>query len=85
MDSTPLCGRVAKAVLPSIIRIVTPSPIGLDATINKPKPVKKRAKNFEGEEMLRGSYEIICPTPEDREGLLVSIDGNIQNLLLRAY
>lgn len=65
--------------------MVTPAPIGLDATANKSKSGKKKRNNFEGEEILKGSYEIICPTPEDREGLLVSIDGNMQHLQHPAY
>jgi hypothetical protein len=78
LDSTPLCGRITKAILPSIMRIVTPPSTHLEAaerTSKKSKSGKKRGRTFEGEEILKGLYEVACPTAEDREALLISIDG----------
>src|SRR5258708_22005330 len=78
LDSPSLCGRMVKAVLPSIMRVVTPPSTNLETverSPNKTKSGKKRARNFEGEEIFQRSYEVICPTLEDREAILISIDG----------
>jgi len=78
LDSPSLCGRLVKAVLPSIMRVVTPPSTNLETIerSNKTKSGKKRARNFEGEEIFQRSCGIICPTLEDREAILISIDGN---------
>ena len=78
LDSTPLCGRIVKAVLPSIMRMVISPPSDLEVPeipSNKTKSGRKRARNFEGEEILKTPSEIICPMPEDREVVLISVDG----------
>jgi hypothetical protein len=77
LDSPSLSGRMVKAILPPIMKVVTPSG-NLESTerSSKTKSGKKRARNFEGEEILKKSYEIICPTLEDRNAMLISVDGN---------
>lgn len=79
VDSSSLLGRIAKAVLPSVVKIVSISSSGNthpnEGLSIKTKNGKKRARNFEGDEIFKASREVICPTSEDQDILLKSING----------
>ena len=79
VDSSSLIARIAKAVLPSVVKIVSISSSGSthpnEGLSSKTKNGKKRARNFEGDKIFKASREVICPTPEDQDILLKSING----------
>ncbi|GLB33999.1 putative rRNA processing/ribosome biogenesis [Lyophyllum shimeji] len=85
LDSPLVPTRLAKAVLPSLsIILATPpeTPATEDsASAQKGKKGKKRARDYQGDEIFKLSREVICPTPEDGQVLLVALE--VMRLLLR--
>ncbi|PPR04067.1 hypothetical protein CVT24_010642 [Panaeolus cyanescens] len=76
-SSTILPTRIAKLLLPTLVRIVSTNtsntlPGNSDASASKGK---KKAKKFEGDEVLKASSQALFPTEEDQDLLLVSIDA----------
>ena len=79
LDSSILSTRLARAVLPSITNIHTTQLSG-SSTSNEPSTSKsrngkKRARNYESDEMFRTTRQVVCRTAEEGEALLLSIDG----------
>ncbi|KAF8165502.1 rRNA processing/ribosome biogenesis-domain-containing protein [Crassisporium funariophilum] len=78
VDSSFVPTRLAKVVLPSIANIFSSSSGESsgehEASSSKSKKGKKRARNFEGDEVFKVSRKVVCPTMEEGEVLLTSID-----------
>ncbi|KAJ7639023.1 rRNA processing/ribosome biogenesis-domain-containing protein [Roridomyces roridus] len=75
LHSTITATRLAKAVLP-LTSIVLAKQADLPDTENetsgRSKKSKKRAREFEGDEIFKLSRDIVCPTAEDGEVLLAA-------------
>ncbi|CAA7259613.1 unnamed protein product [Cyclocybe aegerita] len=78
MDSSVLPTRIAKAVLPTITKIILTTSQQASGSNEGPSNTirhgKKRTRNFEGDEVFKVSREVVCPTSIDGELLLASID-----------
>lgn len=75
-ESSVLSTRLAKAVLPTVTKMLTSKSKTQEApSTSKSKSGKKRARNYEGDEVFNVSREVAYPTTEDGEVLLNSIDG----------
>lgn len=87
LHSPLLPNRLAKAILPSITKILTTSSDTEDvqASSSKNKNARKRARNYEGDEVFKVTRQVVCITPEDEQILLKSIDGNISSTNLIAH
>ncbi|KIM46351.1 hypothetical protein M413DRAFT_441439 [Hebeloma cylindrosporum] len=83
LDSSIFPTRLAKAVLPSITKIHTTNFSGFsgndEPSTSKSRNGKKRARNYEGDEVFRTTRQVVCRTAEEGEVLLLSI-GVIQSL-----
>lgn len=70
--------RLAKAVLP-LISVVLAKQAGVRDAENdisgRSKKSKKRAREFEGDEVFKISREVVCSTVEEGEGLLAAFGG----------
>ncbi|KAF8913747.1 rRNA processing/ribosome biogenesis-domain-containing protein [Gymnopilus junonius] len=78
LDSSVLPTRLAKAVLPSITQLLS-LPFGNGTGKGKPSSSKdnsgkKRARNYEGDEVFKLTRRAIFSTAEERHILLLSID-----------
>ncbi|KAF8969481.1 rRNA processing/ribosome biogenesis-domain-containing protein [Flammula alnicola] len=78
LDSPVLPTRLAKAVLPSVTNLLTTSSNGSsgdnEPSSSKSSKGKKRARNYEGDEVFKVSRQVAYPTAEEGEILLSSID-----------
>ncbi|KAF8204795.1 rRNA processing/ribosome biogenesis-domain-containing protein [Pholiota molesta] len=77
LHSSILPARLAKSVLPSISKILTTSsgtPTDNEPSSSKSKSGKKRARNYEGDEVFKTRYQTACPTAKEEQILLTSID-----------
>ncbi|KAJ3575808.1 hypothetical protein NP233_g842 [Leucocoprinus birnbaumii] len=86
--SSLISTRLMKAVLPSVSRILITSGNIEDARINgtasaKGRKGKKKAQNFEGEEVFSSTRAVLCPADADGELLLAALD--VVRLLLRDH
>jgi hypothetical protein len=78
LHSSILPARLAKSILPSISKILTTSsgtPTDNEPSSSKSKSGKKRARNYEGDEVFKTQYQTACPTAKEEQILLTSIDG----------
>ncbi|KDR83920.1 hypothetical protein GALMADRAFT_54559 [Galerina marginata CBS 339.88] len=77
-DSSILPTRLAKAVLPSITKILVSSSSEGGAenepSSGKSRNGKKRARNYEGDEVFKTTRLVIYPTEEEGEACLISLD-----------
>lgn len=76
LESQIIANRLTRAVLPSITTVLfTTSSREDDGTLSsRSKRSKKRARNFEGEEVFKASRNVICPTFLHGRVLLVALD-----------
>ncbi|KAF9478150.1 hypothetical protein BDN70DRAFT_880303 [Pholiota conissans] len=77
LHSAVLPARLARAILPSITKVFatasgTSSNVILSSS--KSKNGKKRTRNYEGDEVFKTPRQIVCPTTEEENILLFSID-----------
>lgn len=87
LHDSVLSSRLARAILPSVtVLLATQSHAQADSDSvtlkSKNKRGKKRARGYEGDEMLKVSVEIMCRTAEEGEMLLVALDGKTSALVL---
>jgi hypothetical protein len=80
LDSSVLTARIAKAILPSVTKVI----LDFSSTNSEPSDVassksrygKKRTRNFDGEEVFsRKSHQVICPTSDEGNSFLVTLDS----------
>ncbi|KIJ56927.1 hypothetical protein M422DRAFT_23065 [Sphaerobolus stellatus SS14] len=72
--------RLAKAILPQLTMLLSHKS---DVTqqkeeasaVTSSKKGKKRARGYEGDEIFKVGPTVLCPTPEDRQVVLVSLDA----------
>lgn len=79
LHSEVSCNRLTKAVLSSITTIL-PSQSDFDQStdtvqIGRSKKGKKRARAYEGDELLKVSRNILFPLSDDGKAVLVACDG----------
>jgi hypothetical protein len=74
LDSDVLPNRLANSIHP-LITTILPQPSGGLKGNEQVRKGKKRNRNFEGDEILKGSKEALCQTPEDEQILLKSLEG----------
>ncbi|KIK04644.1 hypothetical protein K443DRAFT_675661 [Laccaria amethystina LaAM-08-1] len=75
LESQLTTNRLTRAVLPSITAILfTTSSREDDSTLLRSKRSKKRARNFEGEEVFKASRNVVCPTFLHGRVLLAALD-----------
>jgi hypothetical protein len=80
LDSPLAPTRLAKAVLP-LITVILSSPSdsqhfeSISVKSSKGKKGRKRARDYEGDEVFKLSREVICPTIDEGEVLLTAIEG----------
>jgi hypothetical protein len=69
--------RLIKAVLPSLTSLLSSESDvkGQDDTGTGRKKGKKRARNYEGDEVFKVAREVICPRDEDGDIVLAAVDG----------
>lgn len=77
LDSDILPNRLANSIHPLITTILPQASGGLKGN-EQVRKSKKRNRNFEGDEILKGSKEALCQTPEDEQILLESLEGILQ-------
>ncbi|KAI0650589.1 rRNA processing/ribosome biogenesis-domain-containing protein [Trametes meyenii] len=83
-----LSSRLARATMP-LLTVILSERTQVDVeneqgvAHGRSKKGKKRARGYEGDEVFKVGRKIICPTPEEGDLLLVSVDV-LENLLLRA-
>ncbi|KAJ3813902.1 rRNA processing/ribosome biogenesis-domain-containing protein [Lentinula aff. lateritia] len=84
--SPPLSSRLTRIALSNLM-VILPSQTDVqnsmaqtDGTI-KGKKGRKRARNYEGDELFKASGDVICPTIDDVKSLLISCD--VLRLLLQ--
>lgn len=77
-----LTSRLMRAILPSLTLLMSPQSESTrdngneaDTNATKSRKGKKRARGYEGDEVFKVSREILCPTKEDGESLLLTLDG----------
>lgn len=79
-----LPSRLARAVLPILTPLLAlQSQAGRDedgAQGSKGRKGKKRARNYEGDELFK-SREVVCPTQNDGSAVLNALDGESKNIL----
>ena len=79
MDSTVLPARLAKTALPSVMKIISTSSSAAAGTqegsSSKSKSSKKRARNFEGDEVFKSTRDVVCSSKDECDVLLISLDG----------
>ncbi|KAI0775967.1 rRNA processing/ribosome biogenesis-domain-containing protein [Trametes elegans] len=85
-DNT-LSSRLARAVMPLLTVILSKrSQTDVEGdqggALGRNKKGKKRARGYEGDEVFKVGREIVCPTPEEGEILLLAVDV-LEALLLR--
>jgi len=81
LDSDILPNRLANYIQPLIASVLSQAS-GVSKSNDQVRKGKKRNRNFEGEEILKGAREALCQTPEDERVLLKSLEGIIHYLLL---
>ncbi|KJA29888.1 hypothetical protein HYPSUDRAFT_31915 [Hypholoma sublateritium FD-334 SS-4] len=76
LHSPVLTNRLAKAILPSITKILSTSNDveDMQASSSKSKNARKRARNYEGDEVFKITRQVVCTTAVDEQILLISID-----------
>ncbi|KAF6762174.1 rRNA processing/ribosome biogenesis-domain-containing protein [Ephemerocybe angulata] len=78
VDAPILPNRITRAVLPSLVVILSSSATNVEAHTDeasgKSKKGKKKAKNYAGDEVFKVSRDVICPTDVDSEVLLLALD-----------
>ncbi|KAF7288291.1 RIX1 domain-containing protein [Mycena chlorophos] len=81
--STMIANRLAKAVLPIASVLIDRRTDARPAEIEtgKSKKGKKRARDFEGDEVFRTGHEVVCPTTDDSQALFCAFV--VLRLLLR--
>lgn len=85
---TLLPSRLARAILPSVSVILSPqSDIpSRDAEItSKNRKGKKRGRGYEGDEAFKVTRAVICPTKEDGEVVMASLQGECGHGILIRY
>lgn len=78
LDSTILPSRLSKSALCSITKILSSSGGAIDQnepSSSQKKNGKKRARNFEGDEVFKVTRRVAYASAEESEALLISIDG----------
>ncbi|KAF5390544.1 hypothetical protein D9757_002613 [Collybiopsis confluens] len=79
VDSPVLCSRLTKIVL-SELAVVLPSQTEGQASLaetigpGKGKKNRKRARNYEGDELFKSSANVICPTADEAKAVLLACD-----------
>ncbi|TFK43691.1 rRNA processing/ribosome biogenesis-domain-containing protein [Crucibulum laeve] len=77
LNSPLIPTRLAKAVLPSLSVVLTSAPDAPSLYGNvmstKDKKGKKKARNYEGEEVFKVSREVVCQTSDDGKVLLAAL------------
>lgn len=53
------------------------------ANSTKNRKGKKRARGYEGDEVFKASRDILCPTRDDGEVVLVAVDGQYNTIIQR--
>lgn len=78
IDSSNIPTRLSKAVLPSITKILS-SPTEVDKdnepSSSKSKNARKRARNYEGDEVFKVTRQVSYRTAEESEIALASLDS----------
>lgn len=85
VDSPIIPNRIARAVLPSLVIVLSSSSAVKEANASDSKnnsKGKKKAKNYAGDEVFKVSRDIICPTDVDAQVLLLALDGMSPALFL---
>ena len=84
MDSTVLPARLAKTALPSVMKIMSTSASAAAGTqegpLSKSKSSKKRARNFEGDEVFKSTRDVVCSSKDECDVLLISLDGMLHTV-----
>jgi len=79
LDTPSVPTRLAKAVLPSVLVILTPLPKkehqAGPMTSSKSRKTKKRSRGYEGGEIFNLSRRVICPGRDDGRVLFAALDG----------
>ncbi len=77
-----LPSRLTRAVLPSLTVLLhtqfdaqRQNENAVSASVGKSRKGKKRARGYEGDEVFKTTREITCPTKEDGEIILTSLEG----------
>ena len=77
-----LPSRLARAVIPSLVELLDSQSdvqreLDKSATsaTGKGRKGKKRARNYEGDEVFKVSRAIICPTKEDGDAVIAALNG----------
>ncbi|KAF9569005.1 hypothetical protein CPC08DRAFT_678642 [Agrocybe pediades] len=76
VESPVIPTRLSKAVLPSLTRILSASTTNIDSepSSSKSKNAKKRARNYEGDEVFKMTRQVTYATAEEGEVALISLD-----------
>ncbi|KAF4619590.1 hypothetical protein D9613_005172 [Agrocybe pediades] len=76
VESPVIPTRLSKAVLPSLTRILSASTTNIDSepSSSKSKNAKKRARNYEGDEVFKMTRQVTYATAEESEVALISLD-----------
>jgi hypothetical protein len=78
LHSTLVVNRLARAIVPllSVVLAKEPDARESDGTAQgRSKKSKKRAREFEGDEVFKISREVVCPTADEGNALLAAFAG----------
>ncbi|KAF9464353.1 rRNA processing/ribosome biogenesis-domain-containing protein [Collybia nuda] len=82
LDSLLIPTRLARAVLPSLFIILdTPTELEGRSSVTKSKKGKRRARDYEGDEVFNLSRSVICPSLDDGKVILVALE--VMQFLMR--
>ncbi|KAJ6515674.1 rRNA processing/ribosome biogenesis-domain-containing protein [Mycena sanguinolenta] len=75
LHSTVIANRLARAIVPLISVVLAKEPDARETEGNaqgRSKKSKKRARDFEGDEVFNISRDVVCPTVDDGDALLLA-------------
>jgi hypothetical protein len=79
VDTPVLPNRITKAVLPLLTVILNPASVIKDGSEVQggSKNSRKRARNYEGDEVFKTTRDVLCPSAVDAQILLNALDGKL--------
>lgn len=81
ISSELLLSRLVRVVLPSIAAILPSQSYQAQLNDNEPpangvsKKGKKRARGYEGDEILKVGSDFVCPTADERSAVIAALEG----------
>jgi hypothetical protein len=76
MDFPVVLNRIAKVLLSTLsVLLPTQSDIRTGPVSSKGRKSRKRAHDYEGDEIFKATINVICPTSEHNAMILTTLDG----------